>query len=177
MKAALTVRPFDDQPLDRAGLADVVSHAFEHDRWVTAPLLRGRPLGPMFAAGALEVAERSVAEPTRAFCLLAARDEQIVGAALGHLEESLLEFTGVRVGTLWSLAVRRDLRRQGIGRRLFDEAVAWMRRAGCRQLNVGTDGDNPANELYQGAGCRPVHVLRTWSLDLEDDAAPGGPCP
>jgi len=166
MPEELQVRPFRDEPLDRAGLSEVVAGAFELDRWVRDPLFAEHRLGPMFAAGALAMAERAATSPEDHFALLALRGPRVVGVALGHLEAGLLEFTGVKVGTLWSLAVRPDQRRRGVARRLFGEARAWMEARGCRQLNVSTDAENPANELYRQAGCTPRHLLRTWGLPL-----------
>lgn len=163
------ITPFDGSEFDRAGLVAVVSEAFTLDRWVREPILEGRSLAPMFAAGALAAAERSLDHPERAFCLLARERDPglVVGSVLGHLEEGLEEFTGVRVGTIWSLAVASNRRRQGLGRTLFEAARAWMIARGCRQLNVSTDEGNAANSLYEAAGCRPAHTLRTWALDLE----------
>lgn len=163
--------PFDGSDLDRAGLAAVVADAFALDRWLRDPLLAGRSLAPMFAAGALAAAERAHRDPEAAFCLLARDPDQVVGAVLGYLEEGIEEFTGVRVGTIWSLAVLPARRRQGVGRSLFEAARTWMLAAGCAQLNVATDEGNVANHLYQGAGCRPVHRLTTWALDLPGAAS------
>jgi GNAT superfamily N-acetyltransferase len=169
------ITPYDGSEFDRAGLAAVVADAFTLDRWVRDPLLEGKPLAPMFAAGALEAAERARANPARAFCLLARDPELVVGSVLGHLEEGVEEFTGLRVGTIWSLAVAPDRRRQGVGRQLFEAARSWMLERGCRQLNVSTDAGNPAGDLYLAAGCRPVHTLHTYALDLPEEREVGSP--
>jgi GNAT superfamily N-acetyltransferase len=169
------ISPYDGSEFDRAGLAAVVADAFTLDRWVREPLLEGQTLAPMFAAGALEAAERARTTPARAFCLLARAPELVVGSVLGHLEDGVEEFTGVKVGTIWSLAVAPDRRRQGVGRLLFAAARAWMVERGCRQLNVSTDAGNPAGELYLAAGCRPVHTLHTYALDLPEGGEVGSP--
>ena len=162
------ISPFDGTAFDRAGLSAVVADAFTLDRWVQDPLLQEHSLAPMFAAGALAAAERSRSTPDGAFCFLARDPGLVVGAILGHLEEGIEEFTGVRVGTIWSLAVSPSRRRQGVGRSLFHAARGWMLAQGCRQLNVATDAENSANTLYETEGCRPVHTLRTWALDLAE---------
>lgn len=171
-----TIRAFEDSTLDRAGLVDVVTGAFSRDRWVTDPQMDPSMLGPMFADGALSAAERSVDQPATHFCLLALDGEEVVGAALGHIEGRLLEFSGNAVGVIWSLAVKPSHRRRGLGRALFDAAREWMEARDCVQLSVSTDAGNEANELYAAAGCQRHHELVTWRLELggeESDDATG----
>jgi len=56
------------------------------------------------------------------------------------------------VGELERIAVRDDLRRQGIGRRLLDAAVAQARENGARALVLEVRDDNTtAREFYRNA--------------------------
>lgn len=162
------IRPFRDLPLDRAGLAAVIAPGFPHDRWVTDPLFVDQDFGPLFVRGALGAAEQALETPEEAFALLAWGGEEVWGAALGHLETGILEYTPHRIGTLWSLAVLPSKRRRGIATQLFQAVRSWMQDHDCVQLNVATDGPNHANELYRKAGCVERHLLRTWSLDLRE---------
>jgi GNAT superfamily N-acetyltransferase len=58
------------------------------------------------------------------------------------------------VAALWDLRVHPDFRRNGIGSRLFEAAVAWAKRRGCRTLKVETQNINvPACRLYAKHGC------------------------
>lgn len=83
------------------------------------------------------------------------------------------------LAVLWDLRVHPDYRRQGIGQRLFDHAVAWARAKGCRQLKVETQSINvPACKFYAKQGCYlgvvqhgaypeyPDEVQLLWYLDL-----------
>jgi ribosomal protein S18 acetylase RimI-like enzyme len=160
------IRPFESDTLDRAGVAAVITPGFPHDRWIIDPLFAQKSLAPLFVAGALAAAERSLEDPERHFALLALDQDQVVGVALGYLEQTLEEYTSLRIGTLWSLAVLPKFRRRGIATALFRATQDWMRSHGCVQLNVSTDGPNPANQLYRQEGCQERHLLRTWSLNL-----------
>lgn len=163
----LPIRPFRDEPVDRAGLVEVVSPAFIYDRWKNDPQFEGVELGSLFADGALEMALSSVAHPETHFAFLAWKGSRVVGSALGQLEERLEAFTGIRVATLWSLAVLPEARRLGVASALFRRAQAWAQGRGAHQLTVSTDGPNPANELYRKLGGVQVHTLNTWSFPLE----------
>ena len=83
------------------------------------------------------------------------------------------------LAVLWDLRVHPDHRRQGIGQRLFDHAVAWARTKGCQQLKVETQNINvPACRFYAKQGCYhgavkhgaypeyPDEVQLLWYLDL-----------
>lgn len=99
---------------------------------------------PRDIARALEYA-LSTAEGKGGFILVAARDEEIVGAIVilhtgmaGYIPENILVFVGVKPTE----------RGQGIGRFLIDEALA--RCEGEMKLHV--EYDNPAKRLYERIG-------------------------
>ena len=55
------------------------------------------------------------------------------------------------------LIVRRENRRQGVGRALVEYAAARAAELGCSELSVGVDTDNyPALRLYWEAGFREL---------------------
>lgn len=58
------------------------------------------------------------------------------------------------IAALWDLRVAPGYRRQGIGSKLFQSAVAWSRERGCRLLKVETQNINvPACRFYAKQGC------------------------
>ena len=59
------------------------------------------------------------------------------------------------LAVLWDLRVHPDYRGQGIGAALFDQAAAWARSQGCKQLKVETQNINvPACRFYAACGCQ-----------------------
>ncbi|ARQ68327.1 GNAT family N-acetyltransferase [Streptomyces marincola] len=79
--------------------------------------------------------------------------EQVVGAALlvqGH--------GGSGVGEVRELSVRKDWRRQGLGRALLISGLHALARHGTREVRLFTGSANPYRswELYQNAGFRRI---------------------
>lgn len=86
------------------------------------------------------------------------------------------------LAVLWDLRITPKLRRCGIGSRLFDHAVNWARKRGCKQLKIETQNVNvPACRFYAKQGCRlgeinryayagdpevAHEVMLVWYLDL-----------
>lgn len=155
--------------MDRAGLADLVARAFPLDRWVTDPHLAGAPLGFMFTDGALEAAETALVEPATQFCLLAVEGEAVRGTAIGWIDRAMLRYAAKRIGVLWSLAVAPGARGRGLGTALARAARDWMQDRDCVEMAVSTDGQNPANRLYQRLGMTRHHELVTWIQALPVD--------
>ena len=55
---------------------------------------------------------------------------------------------------LWDIRVNPDCRGQGVGSALFQQAEAWGRAHGCRQLKVETQNINVnACRFYRAMGC------------------------
>jgi ribosomal protein S18 acetylase RimI-like enzyme len=83
------------------------------------------------------------------------------------------------LAVLWDIRVHPECRGRGIGTALFQQAVAWARQKGCRQLKVETQNVNvPACRFYARQGCElgaihrwaypelPDEVQLLWYLDL-----------
>ena len=71
---------------------------------------------------------------------------------------------------LWNLLIDRAYRRQGLGRRLFQRAVAWAHRRGLRAIFIETQSNNaPACRFYAAQGCElaGVHDLYYSNADRE----------
>lgn len=74
------------------------------------------------------------------------------------------------LGALWDLRVAEDRRGQGIGKRLFEAAVEWMRARGCRTLKVETQNTNVAAcRFYESRGCTLGTIGRfAYSPELDE---------
>lgn len=73
---------------------------------------------------------------------------------------------------VWNLMLDHSIRRRGVGRKLFDEAVEWARGLGYRALVFETQTNNvPACRFYLAMGCE-LDGLRT-TLYHNDDIARG----
>jgi GNAT superfamily N-acetyltransferase len=58
------------------------------------------------------------------------------------------------LAVLWDLRVHPEYRGQGVGKRLFEAAIAWAQRHGCRELRVETQNVNVAAcRFYARQGC------------------------
>jgi GNAT superfamily N-acetyltransferase len=90
------------------------------------------------------------------------------------------------IAILWDLRVHPDYRGQGIGKALFDAAVAWALRRDCIELRIETQNINAwACRFYQKQGCRlhsinrdayedfPEEVELIWSLRLRNGRTGG----
>ena len=70
------------------------------------------------------------------------------------------------------LAVARDCRRRGFGRRLMDEAEALLRAAGCPKINLQVRSPNTdVIGFYKGIGYAVDDVV-SMGKRLEEDLAP-----
>lgn len=83
------------------------------------------------------------------------------------------------IAALWDIRVQPGWRGQGIGKRLFDEVVAYARSRNCKRLKIETQNNNVvACRFYASQGCElrgihpnaypdlPEEVEFNWYLDL-----------
>lgn len=95
---------------------------------------------------------------TRAWALLAAYDGTVrVGGALVAVATPGVDMLEGRddLAVLWDLRVAPGWRRRGLAMALVGATQAWARRAGCRELKIETQNNNPAAcRLYARAGLR-----------------------
>ena len=76
------------------------------------------------------------------------------------------------LAVLWDIRVHPDYRRHGIGSLLFDQAVSWARRRGCRQFKIETQNINVAAcAFYAKHGCRlgavHTHAYSGWPNEAQ----------
>ncbi len=87
---------------------------------------------------------------------------RVGGAAVAHNEPSLV-LTG-RAGetaVLWDLRVDWNSRGRGVGRQLFESALAWARERNCRRVEIETQNTNVAAcKFYARQGCELIAINR-----------------
>jgi GNAT superfamily N-acetyltransferase len=80
----------------------------------------------------------------------------------GTVEVSLMSPDGIfssrPVVHIHSLYVRPRYRREGVGRRLLEEALEWGRGQGCVEAELSVLARNPARELYERMGFKVCEV-------------------
>ncbi|MBC7257570.1 MAG: GNAT family N-acetyltransferase, partial [Chloroflexi bacterium] len=90
---------------------------------------------------------------------------------------SHMKCSGERGAQILSIAVHPNFQGQGLGRRLMQAALGYLRSAGARQVKLEVRPQNsPALRLYERIGFRPVGTVRDsrgpWLvmvLRLEED--------
>ena len=88
--------------------------------------------------------------------------KRIGGAAVAWKTSAVFMLGGSEdLACLWDLRVAPDYRGQGVGKMLFESAVDWSKRRGCRLFKVETQNINvPACRFYAARGC----YLRGFNL-------------
>ena len=98
-------------------------------------------------------------------CLVAEREERIVGFALGTTVEK--HHSAWKYGYLVWLGVRREGQQGKVGQGLFKEIKRRMREQGVRMILIDTDADNQAAIRFfekMGFGNVQEHIYMTLNL-------------
>jgi ribosomal protein S18 acetylase RimI-like enzyme len=98
-------------------------------------------------------------------CLVAVRDHQVVGFALGTTVEK--QHSAWKYGYLVWIGVRPGLQKCGAGDRLFAEIKQRMVDQGVRMIVIDTDADNEAGIRFfekQGFDSTQKHVYMSLNL-------------
>jgi GNAT superfamily N-acetyltransferase len=70
-----------------------------------------------------------------------------------------LSRTGAWRGQIEAVRVARDRQQSGLGRRMFEWAIAECRARGCSLIQLTTDKDRPdAHRFYEQLGFTPSHL-------------------
>ncbi len=99
--------------------------------------------------------------------LIVARvDDKPVGFVSFEIDNSIEEVLGFATGRVGLIAVLRDFRSLGIGRRLILTASLILQGRGAKYITVGTQMENrPAIRLYRSLGLKVIDLkisLRRW---------------
>ena len=154
---SVTIRPAtpgDIQALGRLGALLVeVHHQFDRDRFI-APT-------PRTAAGYGGFLARQLKRKD-ALVLAAEEGGAVVGYAYAALEgDDWLTLRGP-AGIIYDLIVDPAHRRQGVGHRLLNEAIAALQRLGAPRVMLSTAAPNAvAQNLFTDAGFRPTMIEMT----------------
>ena len=99
-------------------------------------------------------------------------DERVGSAAVAWNTPGLDMLQGRSdLAVLWDLRVHPEHRGRGVGRLLFQSAVAWARECGCRELCVETQNTNvPACHFYARQGCTLGAIHRHAYPELPEEA-------
>ena len=95
--------------------------------------------------------------------LMALVEERPVGGATVAYRSPKVHMLDGRtdLAVLWDLRVHPDYRGQGIGTRLWQRAVEWVRSRNCTQLKVETQNTNVrACRFYASRGCHLGAIVR-----------------
>ncbi|MCD6313042.1 MAG: GNAT family N-acetyltransferase, partial [Thaumarchaeota archaeon] len=83
----------------------------------------------------------------------------IVGSIIGRVEKS----SGKVIGRVYTVDVKPEYRRRGIGRMLLERLEAEFRRMGCEKVVLEVAIDNePAINLYKSMGYRFLTKLKNY---------------
>ncbi|OGP57609.1 MAG: hypothetical protein A2V67_09295 [Deltaproteobacteria bacterium RBG_13_61_14] len=78
-------------------------------------------------------------------------DDEVVGLALATLQRRPPVMLEEGYGFVDTLIVHEDHRRQGLGRMLVQDLVAWFREKGARTVELSMAAKNPAGEKFWSA--------------------------
>ncbi len=113
---------------------------------------------------AISIVRQSVIENPLSIEQLTARgitNENIAKAFLDDLKGWVAEREGRIVGfsmaeraerTLWALFVMPEVEQRGVGGRLYDLAIAWLRENGARDIWLSTSAGTKAAAFYERRG-------------------------
>lgn len=94
------------------------------------------------------------------------RDPEIVGYVYAGIEPLSWKELRDEAGFVHDLLVTPDARRGGVGQRLLDAAIAWLRDQGMPRVVLWTAAPNDtARRMFEGRGFRSTMIEMTLELD------------
>jgi ribosomal protein S18 acetylase RimI-like enzyme len=148
----------DLEAVGRLGAMLIRTHyAFDHDRFL-APVEGTEKAYASFLGHALDSRDACV--------FVAERDGVIVGYVFAALEPLNWKELRGPSGFIHDVAVAEEARRSGIGTKLIEAAVAWLREHGAPRVILGTAAHNTiARSLFRQLGFRETMIEMTMELD------------
>ncbi|MBV8593535.1 MAG: GNAT family N-acetyltransferase [Caulobacteraceae bacterium] len=157
---SLTIRaatPNDEPALGRLGASLVkLHHAFDAERFVAAGERTERGYGGFLVS---QLGRDDVV------VLVAEEDGVVRGYVYAAVEGPNWMALRGPAGVIQDLVVDPERRRQGIGRRLLDAALDWLRDRGAPRVTLSTAWRNEAAQgLFKAVGFRPtmIEMTREW---------------
>ncbi len=156
----ITVRRADRRDLPALGLLGAslmrIHFAFNERRFM-AP-------GDQPEHGYAEFLDAQLSDPTM-LVLVAERRADIVGYVYAGIEPQSFKELRERAGYIHDLLVTDDARGAGVGPRLLEAAVAWLRDQGVPRVLLWTAAPNDkARKLFAAHGFSPTMVEMTREL-------------
>lgn len=147
----------DLEAVGRLGAMLVRTHyAFDHDRFL-APLEGTETAYAAFLGRQLDSRDACV--------FVAERDGVIAGYVFAALEPLNWKELRGPAGFIHDLAVSEEARRSGVGTKLIEAAVAWLRDRGAPRVILGTAAQNAvARSLFRQLGFRETMIEMTLEL-------------
>lgn len=88
-----------------------------------------------------------------ALLMVAHTDNRIVGYCVTRIEEKPPVYEETRYGEIDNLAVLGEFQRQGVGEKLFQETVKWLKERGVKRIELmATVGNEKSNNFWQKMG-------------------------
>ncbi len=144
---------------DDTRMAEIAPNAF--GVWARYGIDRTLPrdkVEKLYRDEALTYARRAEDKEADLAVLLARDKSEVIGYIVVGLDAGLGELFGFRWGRIISLAVDPPRQGEGIGPQLVQAGLDWLRRAGCRHVEVWTDQNNiAAIRTYESAGFRVIY--------------------
>ena len=101
-----------------------------------------------------------------AIVLVAERDGTVVGYAYAGIEPLSWKELRDQAGFVHDLLIADDARESGVGRRLLDAAIDWLREQGMPRVVLWTAAPNDvARRLFERRGFRPTMIEMTLEIE------------
>jgi ribosomal protein S18 acetylase RimI-like enzyme len=105
-------------------------------------------------------------EAEEAILLVAEQHGTLVGFSMAMVRDYPPVFETIRHGFIQDAVVTERARRQGVGRRLYEETLAWLREQGVSRIELEVATSNPVSQAFWYAmGFRDS--IKRLALDLE----------
>jgi ribosomal protein S18 acetylase RimI-like enzyme len=87
-------------------------------------------------------------ESDEAVVLVAEQDGSLIGFSMAMVRDYPPVFETVRHGFIQDVIVTERARRQGIGKQLYEETLAWIRSQGISRVELEVASSNPVSQAF-----------------------------
>jgi len=130
---------------------------------------RFRPLPTPAGEEAWETHLRETIWGNQDWCVFVAEaDGQVIGQMLGVLRDPYPVFEPGRYGYVTDVAVDPAVRRNGVGRALFEALKAWFREQGVSHIELMVAHNSPVSQAFwREMGCSDYMDILWYDLEAE----------